>query len=226
MFVDTNAKGVIAEAEFMAAAIRLGWTVLRPINERARYDLAIDQGAGPMRVQCKWARRQGDVIVVRARTCRLTPTGYVRTTYSADEIDGLGVFCPDVDRCYLVPATDLDGRGTVHLRLEPARNGQRGAVTMAARYELGAIAQLGERLGGTQKVAGSSPASSTPEEIVIGSHEFREHFGWYLERSARGEQFMITRRGKPHARLLPPVEAAFGAGPARNQLLATRCPPT
>ena len=197
-------KGAIAEAEITAAAIRLGWAVLRPINERIRYDIAIDQGSGPIRVQCKWARRHGDVIVVRPRTCRLTPAGYVRTTYNPDEIDGLGVFCPDVDRCYLIPATNLDGRGTLHLRLEPARNGQRGAVTMAAHYEFGAIAQLGERLGGTQKVAGSSPASSIPQDTRIGSHEFREHFGWYLERSVHGERFLITRRGKPHARLVPP----------------------
>ena len=197
-------KGAIAEAEITAAAIRLGWAVLRPLNEHVRYDIAIDKGSGPIRIQCKWAPRKGDVIVVRAQTSRLTPTGYVRTTYSADEIDGLGLFCPEVDRCYLVPATDLEGRGTLHLRLEPARNGQRGAVTMAAQYEFGAIAQLGERLGGTQKAAGSSPASSTPRETRIGSHEFREHFGWYLERSVRGERFLITRRGKPHARLEPP----------------------
>ncbi|WP_424698966.1 type II toxin-antitoxin system Phd/YefM family antitoxin [Gaiella sp.] len=59
-------------------------------------------------------------------------------------------------------------------------------------------------MGGTQKVAGSSPASSTPEGTEVGSHEFREHFGWYLERSLRGEQFLITRRGKRHARLVPP----------------------
>ena len=150
------------------------------------------------------ARRRGDVIVVGVRTSRLTPTGYVRTIYTADEIDAIGVFCPDVDRCYLIPATHLEGRGMLHLRLEPARNGQRGAVTMAARYEFGAIAQLGERLGGTQKVAGSSPASSTPEGTEIGSHEFREHFGWYLERCLGGEQFLITRRGKCHARLVPP----------------------
>jgi len=44
VFVDSNAKGAIAEAEITVAAIRLGWAVLRPVNERARYDLAIDAG--------------------------------------------------------------------------------------------------------------------------------------------------------------------------------------
>ncbi len=38
---------------------------------------------------------------------------------------------------------------------------------MASDYELpGAIAQLGERLAGSQKVAGSSPASSTPPKAA------------------------------------------------------------
>lgn len=219
MFVDTNVKGAIAEAEIAAAAIRLGWAVLRPINERVRYDIAIDKGAGPIRVQCKWAGLKEGVIVVRARTSRLTPAGYVRTTYSSDEIDALGVYCPDVDRCYLIPSSHLGGRGMLHLRLEPARNGQRGAVTMAGQYEFGAIAQLGERLGGTQKAAGSSPASSTRGDTEIGSHEFREHFGWYLERAVIGERFLITRRGKPHARLMPPLvdsEPGSRASPKRG----------
>ena len=29
-------------------------------------------------------------------------------------------------------------------------------------------------------------------------------FGWYMERAAAGESFLITRRGKPYARLSPP----------------------
>jgi antitoxin (DNA-binding transcriptional repressor) of toxin-antitoxin stability system len=30
--------------------------------------------------------------------------------------------------------------------------------------------------------------------------------GWYMERAAAGETFLITRRGKPYARLSPPHE--------------------
>jgi hypothetical protein len=46
-------------------------------------------------------------------------------------------------------------------RLAPARNNQKIGVTMADDYRLGAVAQLGERLAGSQKVRGSSPLSST-----------------------------------------------------------------
>jgi prevent-host-death family protein len=94
----------------------------------------------------------------------------------------------------------------VQLRVKPARNGQRACLNWATEYELpGAIAQLGERLRGTQEVAGSSPASSTPPDLIeVGAHEYRSRFGWYMDRAAAGESFLITRRGKRYARLAPP----------------------
>ena len=38
---------------------------------------------------------------------------------------------------------------------------------------------------------------------MVGAHEFRNRFGWYMERAAAGESFVITRRGKPLACLSP-----------------------
>jgi prevent-host-death family protein len=38
-------------------------------------------------------------------------------------------------------------------------------------------------------------------ESHVGAHEFRNLFGWYAERAAAGEEFLITRRGKPYVRL-------------------------
>jgi len=37
-------------------------------------------------------------------------------------------------------------------------------------------------------------------------HPYRQRFGWYMERAAAGESFLITRRGKPYARLSPAAE--------------------
>ena len=156
-------KGNIAEAWIVAAAIELGIDVYKPLNEGGRADLVFDTGPRLLRVQCKWASRQKQIVVVRARTSRLTPNGYVRTVYSAEEVDALAVYCPELKRCYLVPIEDLGGRGYMHLRLGPTENNQAAGIKWAADYELGAIAQLGERLAGSQKVAGSSPASSTEE---------------------------------------------------------------
>jgi hypothetical protein len=159
-------KGAIAEAEIQAAAVRLHWGVLLPTTEGHRYDLALDDGNRLLRVQCKWARRRGDVIWVRIRTSRFTPSGYVTTVYTRDEVDAIGVYCPDVDRCYLIPIGDVEGQGFLHLRLAPTRNNQATGVKWAAQYEFGAIAQLGERLAGSQKVGGSSPPGSTDEQAA------------------------------------------------------------
>ena len=60
------------------------------------------------------------------------------------------------------------------------------------------------------EVRGSSPLSSTPQsdgdggEITVGAHQFRNHFGYWMERAAAGEEILITRRGRRYARLGPP----------------------
>jgi hypothetical protein len=154
-------KGSIAEAKITAAAVVADIVVARPLVEGRRYDLIFDTGPALFRVQCKYANRKGDVIVVYTGTCRLNPGGYVRTTYTRDEIDFLAVYCPDTDACYVIPVEDVEGRHALHLRLALARNNQRVGVTMAADYVFGAVAQLGERCHGMAEVRGSSPLSST-----------------------------------------------------------------
>ena len=159
----TNQKGAIAEAAVIKEAILLGMDVYRPVVEGCRYDLILDTGSQLLRTQCKWANREGGVVVVRARTARTTPRGYVYGTYSSDEVDGIAAWCPDTDACYFVPIAEIEGRVAMHLRLQPARNRQESLVHWASQYRLGAIAQLGERRAGSAKVEGSSPSSSTVE---------------------------------------------------------------
>jgi hypothetical protein len=81
-------KGAIAEAKIHAAAVEAGIVVARPLTEGRRYDLIFDLGTKLLRVQCKTAPRQGDVIVLRNVTNRCTPSGYVRTRYAATESTG------------------------------------------------------------------------------------------------------------------------------------------
>ena len=82
-------KGAIAETAITAAATKLGIRVLLPVDEGGRYDLVLDVAGRLLKIQCKWAARKGGVIVVNTGTCRLTPHGYVRSTYSAEEIDAM-----------------------------------------------------------------------------------------------------------------------------------------
>ena len=167
MELTTDQKGSIAEAEIAAAAIRLGIGVLKPLTDGERYDLIFDLRPHLIRVQCKWARRHGNVIIVRCYSARRNRDGFLRRVYSSDEIDAVAAYCPDVDCCYLLPL-DLALKATPQLRLEPTRNNQQLRVNWAKDCEfaatirrLGAVAQLGERPDGIRKARGSSPLGST-----------------------------------------------------------------
>jgi hypothetical protein len=75
---------------------------------------------------------------------------------------------------------------------------------MAARYRLGAVAQLGERVTGSHEVVGSSPISSTPPsgvDVVVGAHAFRERFGYWMQLAATGTDVVVTRHGTRRVRL-------------------------
>jgi hypothetical protein len=160
--VNPSRRGAVAEAAIALEATKHGIDVYKPMFEGGRYDLLFDVFGELLRVQCKVARRRGGVVDVKARTCRrVAGGGYLRTTYSPDEVDAIAAYCPDVDRCYLVPIRAFRKGGCMHLRLSPTKNNQQIGLNWASDYELGAIAQLGERSAGSRKVVGSSPTSST-----------------------------------------------------------------
>jgi hypothetical protein len=90
----TDDKGAIAEVEIMAAALKCGIPVFRPISEHSRADLILEIGGVLMRVQCKWGRLgpSHDVVIVKTGSVRCSPRGSVRTTYSVEEIDLFAIY--------------------------------------------------------------------------------------------------------------------------------------
>ena len=202
--MDSNRIGAIAETAIAAEATRLGFGVYRPIVDGGRCDFIFEIGDRLLRVQCKSAPMRGDIVVVRARTNRRAPEGFRHTVYTPDEVDVIAVYAPALDRCFAIPIQKFGLSGSLYLRPMPTRNGQRAGLHFADEYPLGAVAQLAERCDGIAEARGSNPLSSTPRaagETVVGAHELRNRFGWYMERAAAGEPILITRRGKPHLRL-------------------------
>lgn len=129
-------KGAAAEAAIAAVAIRAKLVVLRPLCDGGRYDLVLDTGRHLLRVQCKWATLRGGVVLAHCRTSRHTPRGYVRTTYSAGEVDALAAYAAETSRCYLIPVEEIEGRGMISLRIAPTRDRQARNVRWAHEYEL------------------------------------------------------------------------------------------
>jgi hypothetical protein len=169
VLLTTDQKGAIAETALVHAAAKLGIQVYAPVSEGGRSDLIFDVESRLFRVQCKWARRRGDVVMIRCGSSRRSRTGVVHRSYELNEIDLIAGYCASLDQCYVIPFADYFRRGAIHLRLEATKNNQRRGVLWAEDFEFerlnwvrpGAIAQLGERLAGSQEVAGSSPAGST-----------------------------------------------------------------
>ena len=210
LVMNSNVKGAVADQAIVLAAMELHVPVLRPVDEHGRCDLALDVGDRLWRVQCKWGRLSADrgVVIAKVGTSRFSTRGYVRTTYSNDEVDLFGVYCGELDRCFLLPGSLGAGRHEVWLRLSPARNGQKSCINLADDFNFaGAIAQLGERRSGRPKVAGSSPASSTSQDnlpTVVGCDDFRVRFSYWLDPVSAGEEALVTYRGRPRVRLMPP----------------------
>jgi prevent-host-death family protein len=203
--MNSNQKGLIAETAIAAEAARLGIGVARPFADE-RYDLIFDLRPKLLRVQCKWARRTNDVLIVHIGGSWHSPgRGYVRSTYTADEIDAVGVYSEDLDACYLLPIEVVTGQGHLYLRLSPTNNNQSAGVNFASQYELGAIAQLGERLAGSQEVEGSSPSSSIPLKDTVGMDEFDSKLAHYVRHAEAGNEVLVTRWGRPVAKLGPPT---------------------
>lgn len=205
-----NVKGAVAEQAIVLAATKLRIPVWRPVAEHGRCDLVLEIGQKLWRVQVKWGRLSDaeDLIMVRTGTNRLTPHGYVRGTYSADEIDLFGVYCGALDRCFLLPAGVAAGKHALQLRLVPPLNDQRACINLADDFAFdGAVAQLARASGWQPEGRGfESPQlhSSENDPLVVACDDFRDHMGYWFDEAVKGEHLLVTRHGKP----LVNIEAA------------------
>jgi hypothetical protein len=136
--LSTDHKGAIAELAIAHAAARLGVGVFTPLTSGERYDLIFDLRPRLLRVQCKWARRLGDVVIVRCRSCRRGPHGLIHRGYTAEEIDAVAGYCAEVERCYLVLLDEFEGKSALQLRLAAARNNQKAGINWAEEFDFGA----------------------------------------------------------------------------------------
>jgi hypothetical protein len=129
-------KGDVTEAYLTARLLELGYTVLKPVGDNARYDLVIERGGCFHRVQCKTAtwgdEEQASLVFAACSTnwhLRDGKRGY------HGEADFFGVYFPPSRKVYLVPVA-VCGHTEIRLRITPPRNGQVRGIRYAVDYEI------------------------------------------------------------------------------------------
>ncbi len=118
----------------MAALAHAGYNVLIPYGENSRYDAVIE---GPddtlSRVQIKTGRLRNGAIEFKGYSTHTHRGSASIRTYVGD-VDFFGVYCPQLDRCFLIPTEQVVSHAS--LRVEPTRNGQTRGIRWASNYAL------------------------------------------------------------------------------------------
>jgi len=113
--ITTNVKGQIAQSKAELRAIELGFIPSKPIFD-ARYDLILDNGGELKRVQIKYAGSYRNGVVVAK--LEYNHRNGDRKFYKEDEVDGLIVYIPRLDKlCFFEPEFFI-GKSALWIRIE------------------------------------------------------------------------------------------------------------
>jgi hypothetical protein len=132
----TKSVGDRSEAAVLSALIRKGFLISIPFGENHRYDLIADDGQRLIRIQVKTGHlRKGSVRYNCFSSHAHRRPGSATTRPYFGEVEYIGVFCPENEKVYLVPVSEV--RATYsHLRVDPTGNGQSRRIRWAAKFEL------------------------------------------------------------------------------------------
>jgi hypothetical protein len=134
MKITTNLKGQLAASKTEIRALELGYIPCKPLFD-TRYDLILDDFKRLQRIQIKYAdgksmNSQGAVVVKLAYEDR---TKHVYA-YSKEEVDGLVVYIPKIDKLCFFPPEVFVGKKRLYIRLTKSKNGQKKGIIQAEKY--------------------------------------------------------------------------------------------
>lgn len=130
---DTSSIGNISVSVFIAELSKKGYSVLLPLGDHYRYDLVTEKNNKFTRIQVKTGRYKNGAVAFW--TCSQNRTGKKwRKSYEGD-IDLFGVYCPELNTCYLVPVNDV-GATQAYLRVDPPKNNIKNKIRLAEKYIL------------------------------------------------------------------------------------------
>lgn len=124
---DTAVAGVLAQL------LKKGYAILLPFGDSQRYDLVVEIEAQFFRVQCKNGRIRNGCI--RFNTSSTEWYKQHRRKNYKGQIDYFGVYCPEIDKSYLVPV-NIIGETQGVLRITAPKNNQSKYVRWSNDYEI------------------------------------------------------------------------------------------
>lgn len=108
--VTTTDRGSVGEARAIYEFVKCGWVVSKPINDKAKYDLIVDDGNTLQRVQVKTSTKKTSSggYEVRMESSYANRNHSVRTPRSDDDYDILFVLI-ETGEAWVIPVADLNG---------------------------------------------------------------------------------------------------------------------
>jgi hypothetical protein len=130
----THQKGEIAQLKVMLRAMEKNVVLSKPLVD-SRYDFILDNGQKLERVQVKYAsgkmpHSRGSIRV----DLKSWEGRKLRRRYSADEVDALLVYIPQIDKVLRFEPYLFCERATLTVRIEPAKNGQKKGILIAEDF--------------------------------------------------------------------------------------------
>lgn len=104
-------KGDIAVSKVVYELSKIGITPLQPVGENTRYDIVGDNGRKFIKIQVKHMYKRKNVWILKARSTRVNTKANISKGYTDREIDFLIGYKPDTEDCYVIPISDINGRG-------------------------------------------------------------------------------------------------------------------
>jgi len=131
---DTQKKGEIAQLKVLFRAIEKGVVLSKPLVT-SRYDFILDDGEKLERVQVKYASGKAQNSQGSIRIHLKSWEGRkLKRTYSANEVDALLVYIPQIDEVLKFEAKVFCGRTGFVVRIKPAKNGQTKGILNAEDF--------------------------------------------------------------------------------------------
>lgn len=125
--------GDTAVAGVLASLLKRGYAILLPFGDSQRYDLVLDKEGRFFRIQCKSGRVRNGCIRFNTSSTEWYKK-HQRKNYKG-QVDFFGVYCPEIDKSYLVPV-EIIGETQGLLRISPTKNNQTRFIRWCNEFEI------------------------------------------------------------------------------------------